>query len=93
MQGLKEFSGMVEDEHDMRAISYQWGVFGGQAAVAVGAFAAFVSLLRGVSLSTASLRGIICVVVLRAAFYFIRTVLELFERPADNSGGTDAAGR
>ena len=84
---------MVDKKHDMQALSLQWGVFGGHAAVAVGAFAAFVSLLRGVSLSTACLRGIVCVIALKAIFYLIRTLLELFERPADPSQETDPGGR
>ncbi len=81
---------MVEKNHDMQAFSIQWGVLGGHAAVAVGAFAAFVSLLRGVSLSTSCLRGIVCVLVLRTIFYFVRTVLELFERTEEEA---DTAGR
>ena len=51
---------MVDKNNDMQALSFQWLVLGGHAAVAVGAFAAFVSLLRGVSLSTACLRGLVC---------------------------------
>ena len=87
---LKENSEMVEKKRDMQALSIQWGALGGHAAVAVGAFAAIVSLLRGVSLSTACIRGVVCVLVLRAIFYFIKTVLELFERPEEEA---DAAGR
>ena len=74
----------------MQALSIQWGALGGHAAVAAGAFAAFVSLLRGVSLSTACIRGIVSVLVLRAIFYFVKTMLELFERPQEEA---DAAGR
>ena len=81
---------MVDKRHDMQAFSIQWGVLGGHAAVASGAFAAFVSLLRGVSLSTSCLRGIVCVLALRTIFYFVRTVLELFERPEE---GADTTGR
>ena len=81
---------MVEKNRDMQALSIQWGALGGHAAVAAGAFAAFVSLLRGVSLSTACLRGIVSVLVLRAIFYFVKTMLELFERPQEEA---DAAGR
>ena len=84
---------MVEKKHDMQALSLQWGAFGGHAAVAAGAFAALASLLRGVSLSTACLRGIVCVIVLRAAFYLIRTLLEFFGRPATRTKETDSAGR
>ena len=84
---------MVDKKHDMQAFSFQWGVFGGHAAVAAGAFAAFVSLLRGVSLSTACFRGIVCVLVLRAVFYLIRTLLELFARPEDPTQEADSAGR
>ena len=79
---------MVEKKHDMQAFSIQWGVFGGHIAVAAGAFAAFVSLLRGVSLSTSFLRGIVCVLVLRTIFYFIKTVLELFVRPQEEADPT-----
>ena len=79
---------MVEKKHDMQAFSIQWGVLGGHAAVAVGAFAAFVSLLRGVSLSTSCIRGIVCVLALKTAFYFVRTVLELFERPEEEADTT-----
>ena len=81
---------MVDKKHDRQACSIQWGVRGGHAAVAAGAFAALVSLLRGGSLSTACLRGIICVLVLRAIFYFVKTVLELFERHQE---GADSTGR
>ncbi|MCH2102457.1 MAG: hypothetical protein MK297_00435 [Planctomycetes bacterium] len=81
---------MVEKNRDMQALSIQWGALGGHAAVAAGAFAAFVSLLRGVSLSTACIRGIVSVLVLRAIFYFVKTMLELFERPQEEA---DAAGR
>ena len=81
---------MVEKNRDMQALSIQWGALGGHAAVAAGAFAAFVSLLRGVSLSTACLRGIVSVLVLRAIFYLVKTMLELFERPQEEA---DAAGR
>jgi len=76
---------MVEKKNDMQAFSIQWGVLGGHVAVAVGAFAAFACLIRGVSLSTSCLRGIVCVLVLRAVFYFVRTVLELFERPEEEA--------
>ena len=81
---------MVEKNRDMQALSIQWGALGGHAAVAAGAFAAFVSLLRGVSLSTACIRGIVSVLVLRAIFYLVKTMLELFERPQEEA---DAAGR
>ena len=81
---------MVEKNRDMQALSIQWGALGGHAAVAAGAFAAFVSLLRGVSLSTACIRGIVSVLVLRAIFYFVKTMLELFERPQEEA---DTAGR
>ena len=81
---------MVEKNRDMQALSIQWGALGGHAAVAAGAFAAFISLLRGVSLSTACIRGIASVLVLRAIFYFVKTMLELFERPQEEA---DAAGR
>ena len=81
---------MVEKNRDMQALSIQWGALGGHAAVAAGAFAAFVSLLRGVSLSTACIRGIVSVLVLRAIFFFVKTMLELFERPQEEA---DAAGR
>ena len=81
---------MVEKNRDMQALSIQWGALGGHAAVAAGAFAAFLSLLRGVSLSTACIRGIVSVLVLRAIFYFVKTMLELFERPQEEA---DAAGR
>lgn len=84
---------MVDKNHDMQAFSFQWGVLGGHAAVAAGAFAAIASLLRGVSLSTACLRGILCVLVLRTIFYFIRTLLELFGEPADPSKEADSTGR
>ena len=81
---------MVEKKRDMQALSIQWGALGGHVAVAVGAFAATVSLLRGVSLSTACIRGVVSVLVLRAIFYFIKAALELFERSGE---GADAAGR
>ena len=77
----------------MQAFSFQWGVLGGHAAVAVGAFAAFASLLRGVSLSTACLRGVVCVVLLRTVFSFIRTLIEFFGRSTDPSQETDPASR
>ena len=83
---------MVDKNHDMQAFSFQWGVLGGHAAVAVGAFAAFASLLRGVSLSTACLRGLVCVVVLRILFYLIRTLLELIGRQVDPSQEADSTG-
>ena len=89
---LKESTKMVDKKHDMQALSFQWGVIGGHAAVAVGAFAALASLLRGVSLSTACLRGIVCVLVLRTVFYFIRTLLELFGRSVDRSQEADSTG-
>jgi len=79
---------MVDKKHDMQALSIQWSVLGAPVAVAVGAFAAVASLLRGVSLSTACLRGIVCVLVLRAIFYFVKTVLELFERPQEEADST-----
>jgi hypothetical protein len=72
---------MVEKKRDMQVLSFQWGVLGGHAAVAAGAFTALVSLFRGVSLSSACIRGIICVFVLRVVFYMIRTLLELFGEP------------
>jgi|GEM_PF-5728091 len=81
---------MDEKNLDMQALSIQWGALGGHAAVAAGAFAAFVSLLRGVSFSTACIRGIVSVLVLRAIFYFVKTMLELFERPQEEA---DTAGR
>ena len=84
---------MADKKDDMQAFSYQWGVLGGHAAVAVGAFTAFASLLRGVSLSTACLRGLLCVVVLRTTFRLIRTLIELFGRPADPSQEADSTGR
>ena len=71
---------MVEKKHDMQALSFQWGVLGGNAAVAAGAFAALVSLMRGVPLLSACVRGLACVLLLRVAFYLIRTVIELFDR-------------
>ena len=84
---------MVDRRHDMQAFSFQWGVLGGHVAVAVGAFAAFVSLLRGVSLSTACLRGVVCVVLLRTVFSLIRILIEFFGRSTDPSEETGPARR
>ena len=72
---------MVEKKRDMQVLSFQWGVLGGHAAVAAAAFTALVSLFRGVSLSSACIRGIICVFVLKLSFFVIRTILEHFSEP------------
>ena len=69
---------MVEKKLDMKVLSFHWGVLGGHAAVAAGAFTALVCLFRGVSLSSACIRGTICVLALRAIFYLIRSLLEFF---------------
>ena len=52
------------------------------AAVAAGAFTALVSLFRGVSLSSACIRGIICVFVLRLIFGAIMALIKFFDKPA-----------
>ena len=73
---------MVEKKLDMKVLSFHWGVLGGHAAVAAGAFTALVSLFRGVSLSSACLRGFICVFVLRVVFHAIMALIELFGESA-----------
>ena len=72
---------MVEKKRDMQVISFHWGDRGGLAPVAAAAFSALVSLFRGVSLSSACIRGIICVFVLKLSFFVIRTLLEHFSEP------------
>jgi len=76
---------MVEKKLDMQALSFQWGVLGGNAAVAAGAFAALVSLMRGVSLSSACVRGLACVLLLRVVFYLIRAGIEFFDQKASSA--------
>ena len=76
---------MVEKKLDMQVHSFHWGVLGGHAAVAAGAFTALVCLFRGVSLSSACLRGAICVLVLRLVFSVIRAALEHFAEPNTTS--------
>lgn len=82
---------MVEKKLDMKVLSFHWGVLGGHAAVAAGAFTALVCLFRGVSLSSACIRGTICVFALRVIFYLIRSLLELFgEREASSESASEA---
>jgi len=73
---------MVENKRDMQVLSFQWGVLGGHAAVAAGAFTALVSLFRGVSLSSACIRGALCVFALRVIFRVIMALIEFFDEPA-----------
>ncbi len=73
---------MVEKKLDMKVHSFHWRVLGGHAAVAAGAFTALVCLFRGVSLSSACVRGTICVFVLRLVFSLISAALAHFAEPA-----------